>query len=63
MELKLKRYEAKVLEILDDGSAVIELPEELCQKMEWNVGDDLTLKIEDDIILVLKKSDGCKSTN
>jgi hypothetical protein len=57
VEFKLKKYEAKVLEILDDGSAVIELPQELCQEMGWNLGDDLTLKMENDII-TLKKTDG-----
>jgi antitoxin component of MazEF toxin-antitoxin module len=62
VELKLKRYESKVLEILDDGSAVIELPEELCIELGWNVGDELTFKIKNDIIII-KKSDGCKSTD
>jgi hypothetical protein len=57
VEFKLKKYEAKVLEILDDGSAVIELPQKLCQEMGWNLGDDLTLKMENDII-TLKKTDG-----
>jgi antitoxin component of MazEF toxin-antitoxin module len=51
-----------VLEILDDGSAVIELPKQLCKKMGWNLGDDLTLKMENDII-IMKKTDGCKSTD
>jgi hypothetical protein len=62
VELKLKKYESKVLDILDDGSAVLELPEELCKEMGWNLGDDLTIRIENDII-IMNKSDGCKSTN
>ena len=58
MGLKLKKYESKVLEILDDGSAIIELPIQMCKELGWNVDDVLTLTTEDDIIL-LKKKNGC----
>ena len=56
MELKLKKYESKVLDILDDGSAVLELPEELCKEVGWELGDDLIVKIENGIV-TLKKND------
>ena len=62
MELKLKKYESKVLKVLPNGDAVIELPEELCIEMNWNVGDQLTVSLENDII-ILKKKDGCESIN
>ena len=58
----MKRYEAKVLEILDDGSAIIELPDKLCKKLGWNLGDDLSLTMKDGQI-ILKKINGIKSTN
>lgn len=62
MELKLKKYESKVLDILDDGSAVLELPEELCKEVNWNLGDNLSVTIENGEI-ILRKIDGCKSTS
>jgi hypothetical protein len=62
VELKLKRYESKVLDILDDGSAVLELPEELCKEVGWELGDDLIVKMENGVV-TLRKSDGCKSTS
>jgi bifunctional DNA-binding transcriptional regulator/antitoxin component of YhaV-PrlF toxin-antitoxin module len=62
VELKLKRYESKVLKVLPNGDAVVELPEELCIEMNWNVGDSLTYSLENDTI-ILKKLDGSESTN
>ena len=62
MELKLKKYESKVLDVLDDGSAVLELPEELCKEVGWELGDDLIVKIENGVV-TLRKSNGPKSTN
>jgi antitoxin component of MazEF toxin-antitoxin module len=62
VELKLKKYESKVLKVLSNGDALVELPEEMCVELGWNVGDQLTFKIENDII-IMKKTDGCKSTN
>jgi formylmethanofuran dehydrogenase subunit D len=62
VELKLKKYESKVLDILDDGSAVLELPEELCKEVGWELGDDLIVKMEKGVV-TLRKSNGSKSTN
>jgi hypothetical protein len=62
VELKLKKYESKVLEILDDGSAVLELPEELCEDVGWKLGDDLIVKMENGVV-TLRKSDGSESVN
>jgi hypothetical protein len=62
VELKLKKYESKVLDVLDDGSAVLELPEELCKEVGWELGDDLIVKIENGVV-TLRKSNGPKSTN
>ena len=62
MEFKLKKYESEVLKVLPNGDALIELPEEMCVELGWNVGDNLTIKMENDII-TLKKTDGSESTN
>jgi antitoxin component of MazEF toxin-antitoxin module len=57
VEFKLKKYESEVLKVLSNGDALIELPEEMCVELGWNVGDNLTIKMENDII-ILKKTDG-----
>ena len=62
MELKLKSYESKVLKVYPNGDALIDLPEELCIELGWNVGDTLIFSTEGDTI-ILKKNDGSKSTD
>ena len=46
--LKLKKYESKVLEILDNGDAIIEIPDELVDVLDWNIGDELNFDMLDD---------------
>ncbi len=58
----MKKYESKVLDVLDDGSAVLELPEELCKEVGWELGDDLIVKMENGVV-TLRKSNGSKPTN
>jgi bifunctional DNA-binding transcriptional regulator/antitoxin component of YhaV-PrlF toxin-antitoxin module len=62
VELKLKKYESKVVKVYSNGDALIDLPEELCVELGWNVGDTLTFSMENDTI-ILKKNDGSKSTD
>ncbi len=57
----MKKYEGKVLEILDDGSAVVELPDKLCKKLGWNLGDDLSIAMKDGQI-ILRKINESQST-
>jgi hypothetical protein len=45
--LQLKKYESKVLEILDNGDAIIEIPEELIDVLDWNIGDELNFDMLD----------------
>ena len=43
-ELELKKYNtytSKVLEICDNGDAIVELPTEMTEKLGWKVGDTL----------------------
>ena len=36
-----KKFESKVLEICDNGDAIVELPDELMEELGWKVGDEL----------------------
>jgi len=52
VRFKLKEYKTRVLEILDNGDAVVELTDELINDLNWNVGDELNLEMLDDGIKV-----------
>lgn len=52
-----KRYESKVLEICENGDAIIELPDELCKELEWAVGDTLDIKEKDGLIILTKEKE------
>ncbi len=49
-----KTYETRVLEILDNGDAVIEIPQEVMDEMGWKVGDVLDCFVEEDKLIVRK---------
>lgn len=51
-------YEAKVLEVLDNGDAVIELTDELCEEMGWTVGDVLDINMENGVAVIRKIEKG-----
>ena len=42
-----KKFESKVLEICDNGDAIVELPEELMEELGWKVGDNLDYQMKD----------------
>lgn len=48
-------YKSKVLEILDDGSVILELPEELCEKMGWKEGTKIDISKNDDGEIILRE--------
>jgi hypothetical protein len=50
-----KVYTSKVLEIMDNGDAVIELPDELCEELGWVVGDTLDIDTDADNNIIIKK--------
>ena len=54
MSNKSKVYEAKVLEVLDNGDAIIELTDELCNDMGWSVGDELDISMKDGEVILRK---------
>jgi formylmethanofuran dehydrogenase subunit D len=39
----MKTYAAKVVEICDNGDAIVELPPELVEELGWQVGDKLNM--------------------
>ena len=39
---KSKTYISKVIEICDNGDAIIELPPELVEELNWQIGDELS---------------------
>jgi uncharacterized membrane protein (UPF0127 family) len=50
-----KKYKAQVLEICDNGDAIIELPEDLMKEIDWKVGDVIEIvELQGRIILINK---------
>jgi len=54
LQLKAKTYTGEVVELLDDGSAILQLPDDLCEEMKWFEGTKLDIS-EKDGVIVLKK--------
>jgi len=48
----MKSYTSKVLEICDNGDAIVELPNELMEEMKWKLGDVLNYEEKDGKIFV-----------
>jgi antitoxin component of MazEF toxin-antitoxin module len=51
-----KKYESKVLEICDNGDAIIEIPPELMEEMGWEIGDVLDIVELQGRIIIINKS-------
>lgn len=51
-----KKYEVKVLEICDNGDAIIEIPTELKEDLGWEEGDMIEIHAEDGYIVLNNKS-------
>jgi formylmethanofuran dehydrogenase subunit D len=53
-----KKYESKVLEICDNGDAIIEIPPEMMKEMGWEIGDVLDIvELQGRIILINKSKE------
>ena len=48
----MKTYTSKVLEICDNGDAIVELPDELMEEMGWKVGDNLKYEEKDGKVFI-----------
>lgn len=49
-----KIYTANVVEICDNGDAILELPPELCEDMGWKVGDTLDISLDNGEVILKK---------
>lgn len=49
---KSKTYTSKVLEVCDNGDAIIELPQEMINDLGWQVGDTLSMELVDGNIVI-----------
>ena len=47
-----KIYEAKVLALDCFGDAILELPEELVEELDWRVGDKLDYRLEGKSVVI-----------
>ena len=56
----MKTFTSKVVEICDNGDAIIELPPELLEEMGWKEGDTLDIS-EKDGRVIIKKIDELKA--
>jgi len=50
----VKTFTSKVVEICDNGDAIIELPDELLNEMGWKEGDTLDISEKDGKIIIKK---------
>lgn len=48
----MKSYTSKVLEICENGDAIVQLPDELVEELGWKVGDVLDYEEKDGKIFV-----------
>jgi hypothetical protein len=53
-QLKNKTYQAEVVEILDNGDAILELPDDLVEDMGWYEGTKLNISMENGAIILKK---------
>jgi formylmethanofuran dehydrogenase subunit D len=51
-----KKYESQVLEICDNGDAIIELPEDMLKELGWEVGDVLDIVELQGRVIVINKT-------
>ena len=52
-----KIYTSKVLEICENGDAILELPPEMCEDLQWKEGDTLNISEEKGAIILKKVKD------
>jgi NTP pyrophosphatase (non-canonical NTP hydrolase) len=58
-----KRYETRVLEICDNGDAIIEITQEMMDEFGWNVGDELNCTFGDNCVVINKPVNNGKGMN
>ena len=58
-----KIYISKVVDILENGDAIIELPPELLEEVGWKEGDLLNIEDRNGSIILSKVIDGKQKTD
>jgi hypothetical protein len=53
----MKTYTAKVLEICDNGDAIVELPPALLEEMKWKEGTVLNISLDEKGRVILKENE------
>ena len=48
----MKTYTSKVLEICENGDAIVDLPDDLMEEMGWKVGDVLRYELKDEKVFI-----------
>ena len=48
----MKTYTSKVLEICENGDAIVEMPDQLMEKLGWKLGDNLKYEEKDGKIFI-----------
>ena len=51
-------YTSKVLEICDNGDAIVELPTEMTEELGWKVGDTLDISEKNGLIYIKNLTKG-----
>jgi formylmethanofuran dehydrogenase subunit D len=59
----LKRYQSKVMDILPNGDAILELPPEMCEELGWKEGDTISITQEQEGNIIIKKIKDGDSNN
>jgi formylmethanofuran dehydrogenase subunit D len=60
----LKSYRSKVMDILPNGDAILELPPEMCEELGWKEGDTISITQEEEGNIIIKKiKDGDVNNN
>ena len=49
---KFQTYNATVAEICDNGDAIVNLPDELVNELEWNIGDTLGYEMKNGQVII-----------
>lgn len=47
-----KQYTTEVVEICENGDAILQLPPEMCTDLDWRENDTLKLSVEGDAIII-----------
>ena len=53
----MNTWTAKVIDVLENGDAIVELPPDMLQILGWDEGDTLDISIDENNHIILRKVD------